>query len=143
MAYKDNRQFIDDCVKTGDAVKVKQEVDWDLEAGAIIRHTSEIKGPAPLFEKIKDYSPDYRLSGALLSTYRRVAIAMGFKPDSSAREVHEEYSRRIEKLIKPIEVKHGPCKQNIILGKKVDLVEYSTIKPRLKPYILDNQIQIL
>lgn len=29
------------------------------------------------------------------------------------------------------------------LGKKVDLVEYSTIKPRLKPYILNNQIQIL
>lgn len=124
MAYKDNRQFIDDCVKTGDAVKVKQEVDWDLEAGAIIRHTSEIKGPAPLFENIKDYSPDYRLSGALLSTYRRVAIAMGFKPDSSAREVHEEYSRRIEKLIKPIEVKHGPCKENIILGKKVDLFSF-------------------
>lgn len=29
------------------------------------------------------------------------------------------------------------------LGKKVDLVEYSTIKPRLKPYILNNQTQIL
>lgn len=28
------------------------------------------------------------------------------------------------------------------LGRKVDLVEYSTIKPRLKHYILDNQIQI-
>lgn len=29
------------------------------------------------------------------------------------------------------------------LGSKVDLVEYSTIKPRLKPYILNNQISIL
>lgn len=29
------------------------------------------------------------------------------------------------------------------LGKKVDLGEYSTIKPRLKSYILNNQIQIL
>ena len=29
------------------------------------------------------------------------------------------------------------------LNKKVDLVEYSTIKPRLKSYILDNQVQIL
>lgn len=29
------------------------------------------------------------------------------------------------------------------LGRKVDLVEYSTIKPRLKPYILNNQISIL
>ncbi len=30
-----------------------------------------------------------------------------------------------------------------MLNRKVDLVEYSTIKPRLKPYILDNQLQIL
>lgn len=30
-----------------------------------------------------------------------------------------------------------------ILGRKVDLVEYSTIKPRLKPYILNNQLPIL
>lgn len=30
-----------------------------------------------------------------------------------------------------------------VLRRKVDLVEYSTIKPRLKPYILNNQSQIL
>lgn len=29
------------------------------------------------------------------------------------------------------------------LGTKVDLVEYKTIKPRLKPYILGNQVRIL
>jgi len=29
------------------------------------------------------------------------------------------------------------------LGRKVDLVEYENIKPRLKPYILKNQIRIL
>lgn len=30
-----------------------------------------------------------------------------------------------------------------VLGRKVDLVEYSTIKPRLKPYILNNQMPLL
>lgn len=30
-----------------------------------------------------------------------------------------------------------------VLGRKVDLVEYSTIKPRLKPYILNHQVSIL
>jgi len=29
------------------------------------------------------------------------------------------------------------------LGRKVDLVSYKTIKPRLKPYILSEQVQIL
>ena len=30
-----------------------------------------------------------------------------------------------------------------VLGKKVDLIEYKTIKPRLKEYILSEQLQIL
>jgi predicted nucleotidyltransferase len=30
-----------------------------------------------------------------------------------------------------------------VLGKRVDLVEYKTIKPRLKDYILSEQLQIL
>jgi predicted nucleotidyltransferase len=30
-----------------------------------------------------------------------------------------------------------------ILGKKVDLVNYKTIKPRLKSYILNEKVQIL
>ena len=30
-----------------------------------------------------------------------------------------------------------------VLKKKVDLVEYKAIKPRLRPYILKDQIQIL
>lgn len=29
------------------------------------------------------------------------------------------------------------------LGRKVDLVEYQALKPRLKPYILSEQVQIL
>lgn len=29
------------------------------------------------------------------------------------------------------------------LGRKVDLGEYSTIKPRVKPYILNDQVQII
>ena len=31
--YKDNRSFIDACVKTGDAIVVNEEVDWDLYLG--------------------------------------------------------------------------------------------------------------
>jgi uncharacterized protein len=30
-----------------------------------------------------------------------------------------------------------------VFGKKVDLIEYDRIKPRLKEYILTNQLQIL
>lgn len=39
----------------------------------------------------------------------------------------------------------GELKYNLedVLGKSVDLVGYSTIKPRLKQYILSEQLQIL
>lgn len=35
------------------------------------------------------------------------------------------------------------CELEEVLSKKVDLVEYSAVKPRLKSYILENQIQII
>ena len=34
-APRSNREFIEACVKAGDAVRIKQEVDWENEAGAI------------------------------------------------------------------------------------------------------------
>ena len=64
--YKDNRSFIDACAKTGDAIVVNEEVDWDLEMGAIVRRTCEKKGPAVFFKNIKDY-PGFECVGAPLS----------------------------------------------------------------------------
>ena len=80
--YKDNRSFIEACVKTGDAIVVNEEVDWDLEMGAIVRRTCEKKGPAVFFKNIKDY-PGFECVGAPIATYRRLAIALGMDPDST------------------------------------------------------------
>jgi 4-hydroxy-3-polyprenylbenzoate decarboxylase len=91
MAFKDNREFIMALEKTGDLVRIKQEVDWDLEVGAIVRRTNELRGPAVFFERIKDYPEGYRIFGSPLATYRRLAIAMGLDPNISIRELHEEY----------------------------------------------------
>ena len=80
MAYryhKDNREFIKALQESGDLVTIEQEVDWDLEMGAIIRRACEQQVQAPYFKKIKDY-PGFQAFGAPLATYRRLAIAMGF-----------------------------------------------------------------
>ena len=71
--FEDNRKFIEALERTGDVVRVRQEVDWDLEVGAIIRRANEKRQPAALFEKIKDYPAGYRIFGSPLGTYRRVA----------------------------------------------------------------------
>ncbi len=121
MAFKDLRQFIEALDETGDLVRVKQEVDWDLEAGAIGRRAYEQEGPAVLFEKVKDYPPGYRLLNGCVGTYRRTAIAMGLPPDTPIRSLFAEYESRENNPIKPVVVGSGPCKENIVLKEDVDL----------------------
>jgi len=121
---KDLREFIEAIDKTGDLVRIKQEVDWDLEAGAILRRVYETGGPAPLFEKIKDYPEGYRMFGGNISTYRRVAIALGLDPDTPIREIRNVYAQRLQSPIKSVVVKDGPCKENVITGDDVDLYRF-------------------
>jgi len=129
MAFRDFREFIDTLDKTGDVVHIKQEVDWDLEVGAIGRRAYEMQAPAVLFERIKDYPEGFRIFGGSLGTFRRVAIAMGLDPETPVKELYAEYERRINQPIKPVIVDDGPCKQNIIVGDDVDLYSLPT------PYI--------
>jgi len=121
MAFRDLRQFIEALDGTGDVVHIKQEVDWDLEVGAIGRRAYETQAPAVLFEKIKDYPDGYRIFGGSLGTFRRVAIAMGLDPETPIKELYAEYERRINQPIKPVIVDDGSCKQNKIVGDGVDL----------------------
>lgn len=129
MIAKDMRQFIETLDETGDLVRVKQEVHWDLEAGAISRHAYEIQGPAVLFEKVKDYPPGYRLFNGATGTWRRVAIAMGLAPETSIKEIYAEFEKRNEHPIKPKVVKNGPCREKVFMGDEVNL--YSLPAPYL------------
>jgi 4-hydroxy-3-polyprenylbenzoate decarboxylase len=121
--YKDNREFIKALESHGELVTIQQEVDWDLEMGAIVRRVCEKKLPAPYFKKIKDY-PGFEALGAPLATYSRLAIAMGMNPKASVPEISDEYVRRTTgNPIQPILIdrKNAPCKEHTLLGKDADL----------------------
>jgi len=120
MPFRDLREFISKLDETGDLVTVKEEVDWDLEVAAISRRVYEMSGPALLFENIRDYPTGYRLFGGSLGTFRRVAIAFGLDPDTPVRELYREYEKRMGKRLQPEVLETGPCKENILLGDKVD-----------------------
>ncbi len=122
-APRSNREFVEACIKSGDAVRIKQEVDWENEAGAIVRRACELAAPAPFMEKIKDY-PGFSYFGAPLSTYRRMAISMGMDPASSLPEIGREYVKRTNGEVVPpvlVDRKDAPCKENILKGADVDL----------------------
>lgn len=125
MSFKDYREFIAGLEKTGDVIRIKQEVDWDLEAGAIARRGCELGSPAPFFEKVKDYPEGYRLFANTFATYSRLALALGLKPDASFLDICSTYETRCKQAIKPIVVKDAACKENKILNEaEVDFYRF-------------------
>jgi 4-hydroxy-3-polyprenylbenzoate decarboxylase len=125
MPFNDLREYIDRLEQEGEVQRIEEEVDWDLEAGAMLHYSYEQQGmPAPFFQKIKDYPEGYRLFGGTLGSYKRSAIAMDIDPDASPHQLVEEYIKRIKKPIKPVMVSDGPCKENIIIGDDVDVLKF-------------------
>src|SRR2546421_13018431 len=90
------REYIDQLKAIGEIQEIDVEVDWNLEMGAIIRRSYELKAPAPLFNCIKGIERGFRVLGAPagLSGQRglqllRVATALGLPPDATAQHIIE------------------------------------------------------
>lgn len=124
MAYTDLREFIGVLERHGEVVSIREEVDWDLEAGAIMRRCCEDGYPAPFFQKIKDYPEGYRLLGNPLASFKRLALALGLDPESRYIDILNTYDERRRMPIKPNLVKEGPCKENVHVDGEVDLYEF-------------------
>ena len=67
MPFKDLREFIARLEKEGEAQGIDEEVDWNLEAGAMVRIAGEKNLPAPFFHKVKGYPEGYKMFGGCLS----------------------------------------------------------------------------
>lgn len=119
----DLRSFIQRLDEEGELAKVKVEVDWKYELGAIARRNyGPPPGPALLFEKIKDYDIPVFVGG--LHTIRRMAIAFGFDLDIDESSLVKKCMERLEKPIKPTIVMTGPCKENKYFGKDVNVLKF-------------------
>ena len=74
--HQDLREFLDVLEREGQLLEVNREVDTRFEVAAGIRKSSDIGGPALLFNNVKDH-PDWRVLGALYATRRLVALGLG------------------------------------------------------------------
>ena len=127
--YRSLREHIDLLRGIGELCEVNQEVDWNLEIGAITRRVYETGGPAVLFNKIKDIAPGFRVLGAPAGAsarpgqpMARVATSIGLQPTATAVEIVEALARAHDLApIPPRRVASAPCKQHILLGDAVDL----------------------
>ncbi|MHC5820786.1 MAG: UbiD family decarboxylase [Nostoc sp.] len=127
---KSLREYIDALKAIGEIQEIDKEVDWNLEIGAIIRRSYDLKSPAPLFNTIKEIEKGFRVLGAPAGVSRqpglylcRVALSLGLNPDATGHEIIEALAQAHHKTpIPPKPVKSGACKQNIFLHDQVDLL---------------------
>ncbi|MBW4595661.1 MAG: UbiD family decarboxylase [Brasilonema angustatum HA4187-MV1] len=129
---KSLREYIDVLKEIGEVQEIDQEVDWNLEIGAITRRSYDLKAPAPLFNNIKGIEKGFRVLGAPGGVSRqpglylsRIAISLGLDPYASGQEIIEKLAQaRLKTLIPPKLVQTGSCKENILLGNQVDLLRF-------------------
>ncbi len=124
MGFKDHRELISALEKIGEVQRIEQEVDWNLEIGAIQRKVYEEQGPMLFFQRIKGYPEGYRMCSGGLSTMSRIAVCFGLDPKTPPKVIMDEYSNRIAHPIPPRIVKDGPCKENIQLGDDINLFQF-------------------
>lgn len=129
---KDLREYVRLLANIGELREIDEEVDWNLELGAVIRRCYDLKAPAPLFKKIKGIEDGFRVLGGSAGLSRndnvrlcRIAMSLGLSPHAGAHEIINTLATSISKKgIPPKTVNAGACQENIMTGKGVDLMRF-------------------
>jgi UbiD family decarboxylase len=133
---RDLRAFIAQLDAIGEIQRIDAHVDWNLEIGAIIRRSYDLRAPAPLFTNIAGYEGSgFRVLGApgalgrAEQPYARLALALGLPPTATGREIVAEVAGARERPGIPpraLPRNAAPCKQNVLRGHDVDLLRFPT-----------------
>ena len=139
MSYQDLREFIDQLEKCGELVRIKQQVDPNLEITEISDRTLRAGGPALYFENV--IGSKIPLLANLFGTEKRVAMAMGEEQSTALRDIGKllaflkepEPPKGFKDALKtlpiyrkvldmsPKVVKKPLCQQQVFKGEEVDL----------------------
>jgi 4-hydroxy-3-polyprenylbenzoate decarboxylase/2,5-furandicarboxylate decarboxylase 1 len=115
LGFDDFRSFLS-CLETdGDLVRVKKSVSPKFEIAAGMRKTSNIDGPALLFENVE--GSEIPVAAALFCSRRRAYKALGTTRDAYI----EKFVNAIKNPIKPRIVDDALCKEVILTGDDADL----------------------
>lgn len=115
MAFKDLREYLQFLEAQGQLMRIKKPVNKKFDITAYTRKTSDLNGPALLFENVIDSSMPV-LSG-LFATRKLIALALGIKED----DLLQEYLKRESNLLDPVMAESGPCQEIVLTGDEIDL----------------------
>jgi len=108
---KSFRDFLRELEAAGEIARAKKPVDL-RDVSALLAQSSQ----AVIFENLKEY-PKWQLAGALVSTRKRLALAMG----CAENDVAVRFEQGLARLIEPVMVEDAPCQEVVLRGKDVDL----------------------
>ena len=131
--FEDLRGYLSHLEKQGQLLRVSDKVDAKFEIAAGIRKTSDIEGPALLFESVRGF-PGWRVLGGLFATRKLVALGLGVPQD----QMLERYLTLEDKRIPPEIVATGPVKEIKWTGDQVDLAKLPIVTHASKdcgPYV--------
>ncbi len=114
MPFKDLREFLSLLEKNGELVRVKEEVDLKYEIAAYIRKTSDIQGPALLFEKVRGHK--IPVVGGVFATRKLALMAL----EATNENVLQKFLSGIRNPIPSKLVKGAPCQEVVLEDANVD-----------------------
>ncbi|HEY3303746.1 MAG TPA: UbiD family decarboxylase [Candidatus Binatia bacterium] len=129
MLWQDLREYLTRLEQLGELKRVNG-ADWEEDIGGITELMVERRGPALLFDEIKDYPKGYRVAANLFNTISRTAVAFGLDPDPSLGSVAQRSAKLMAELrpIAPEVIRSGPIQKNVLTGAEIDLYKFPTPK---------------
>ena len=115
MPFNDLREFLKFLEEHGELLKTKKPVDVKFEIASYIRKTSDQRGPALFFEKVKNF--DMPVVGGIFATRERAFLAL----ETSSQDYVHKFQNALDHLLPPKVVSNAPCKDVIHTGNDVDL----------------------
>ncbi len=112
----DLRSFLAALRDQGELVEITKPVNPVHEIGSVIATLEQKQGPAAYFRNVVGF-PSAPVVGGLLSTHRKIAIALG----CAVEEVTDRMGWVMEHPIPPTVVSAAPCQEVVLKGDDIDL----------------------
>jgi 4-hydroxy-3-polyprenylbenzoate decarboxylase/2,5-furandicarboxylate decarboxylase 1 len=118
MPFRDLREFIAHLEDQKELRRIRKPVDTKYEIAAYIRKTSDIKGPALLFENVNESKVP--VLGGVFATRKRALLAL----ETSEKQYGEKFHQALEHLVPPRKISSGPCKEVVLKSEDADLSRF-------------------
>jgi UbiD family decarboxylase len=111
----DFRAYLAALDRAGQLARIDKPVNPEFEIAAHVRKSSDVDGPAFLFENVIGH-PGWTVAAGLYGTMARLPVALG----CPVGEVVDRYGAAVRNPIAPRLIASGPCQETVLTGEDAD-----------------------